>query len=1649
MEDAWGEALSRGGMLMTTTHRAGLLIVCVALLAVVILLPSGSGPIAQGLAAPPPAPDKKDKPPPDPDKLPGGSEALILPTDRQAKRRLEAAADYIKAQSWGDAVRLLQQVLDAPEDGLVPVRRPGKPGAEWGSARAEALRVLGSLPPQALEHYQVQFGAAAKARLEEARKESDPNLLDEVARRYPYTAAGLEALRLAASNRLDRGRFEEAAACFRLLLERQPDDRAAPATLFKAALAFHLADDRAESEQTWQRLAARVGPEGFRLGGQVVRLEQLRAEIDRFPVRPRRAGDVALFRGDARRSGEGAGGIAYLDPLWQRPTADHEATRDLVGRAVRAQEEATQPCLPGACPLLVGGKLIYRSYGGLCAVDPRTGTELWRAGLPASLDACLADPSAGKTVSVLAWAKQYAPGGTVTVAGLGALGGGGVLGGVNLGIGGGQTGPTVYAPPLVFENTALGTLSSDGRRVYAIDDVALPPPPVLLQEQPGVHRPLGPLGERLRYNRLLALDVLTGKPAWERGGEAPPPVRKPKPGAAPEDDLLGCYFLGPPLPVSGRLYVLVEKQGEVMLTCLDPVGGGFLWSQPLASVREKLLTDVGRRVQAVHLAFADGVLVCPTNAGAVLGIDVLSRSLLWAYVYHAPPAPAPDGGAPPAVPMAISPESGPLWKASVPILRDGKLLFTAADDTSLHCLNLRDGSLLWKTARTDDDLYLAAVCGDRVLVVGKTACRALNLADGSKTLWSLPTGVPSGQGILCGNVYYLPLQGRPLASASGLSGPLASASGLPDPLAGASGLCPGGLWAVDAVKGQVLARAEVRRGGAPGNLLFHDGDVLAQSVTAVAAYPQLRTKLAAISARLAQDPRDPAALAERGDLKLHQGDLEGAIADLRQVLAGRPPAGLLPATRDRLYEAMTRLLQRDFRAGERYLDEYRQLCRVPVPAGATPDERSRLEAEQLRRQTNLWCLQARGAERHATHPDDVLRAYVDLYGDDAVGQLVTVLDDPSVKARLDVWARSRVDAVLAAASGPGKQVGHDLVAQQWRQARSGGDAALARFAALFGSAGAEGRAARLLLAERLLADRQPGHTLAAELTLLRLRREADGPVLAARATEALARLLADKVQLEDALHYYRILARDFGGVVVRDGKTGADFLNELHSDKRFLPYFQAPSGWAGGRIQAQRPPDPSPQSDAPPRQDPAAPGGTPGPQVMTFQFEGERTPFLEKHVLVLDLLSSRLRLLDRATGAELWGDRLVLDSLRGSLIQNNGVGSVVPCPVQGHLAVLSLGAVVYGIDLLDRRVLWKKTLTDGPFLPDRMNVVVRDGDGDNYRSYQLVSVDRFGRGDTHVLGRLGPVGAGYVAVFTSAGLAALDPLTGETLWVRGDVAADAESFGDDRDLFLVERNASATRALRTLDGAVVAGVPAFGEQYGQKLKALGSRLLLADSGGEKLVLRLYDARSGKDLWKAETKDAVPIQSDDPMLAGWVGRDGQVALFDVRTGKQILRTKIDPAHVAAVKDVHLLRDARRFYLAFYTEPDAAAKLGDPSSCVNSMRCVPVNGMVYAFDRATGELCWFNRVASQMLVAEQFEQLPILLFADAVTRQEGGNPVQSLQVLSIDKETGKRLLGYTARNTANLFHTLQVDVRGKTIDLIGVSFRVRHFEAPPKK
>jgi hypothetical protein len=529
-------------------------------------------------------------------------------------RLLAAAGELIEQQKWVEAVQALQAILDASEDSLVSVTRAGpdgKPMARMVSSRLEAQRLLAALPEAGRAEYQNRVGDDAAQRLAQAKQLADPQLLADVARRYFYSTSGPEAVTLLATHHLNRDEPLLAALWFARLFERVPAEQASPSTLYRAALAFTRAGDKEKGEALWKQATGKLQKDGgLKINQQFVPLKQLREELDK-------AGKAAatnvvnwpICRGDAARTGAATGGAPFLEPIWTSSTLPIKAdvknwTEDNIKTAVNWHDQRGQPILHAFFLIVVNGKAIYRNYDGVYALNlQREGKLAWYSYTDGGLMALLTDPN--KKAYIDQWNQQFYR----------------------------QHGPF----GTLFENSMTGTLSSDGKRVLVVDDLALPPHPYLLRNFAfgGGQPTFGSLTDMVSRNSLKAYLVDSGKLIWELGGrfDKDDPAKGTK-----ASELAGSYFLAPPLPLDGKLYVLVDKQSELRLACLEaldtadrPAQPKVLWTQTLALTKEKMLFDFRRRIHAAHLAHGNGVLVCPTNTGAIIGVDLLTRNLLWAY----------------------------------------------------------------------------------------------------------------------------------------------------------------------------------------------------------------------------------------------------------------------------------------------------------------------------------------------------------------------------------------------------------------------------------------------------------------------------------------------------------------------------------------------------------------------------------------------------------------------------------------------------------------------------------------------------------------------------------------------------------------------------------------------------------------------------------------------------------------------------------------------------------------------------------------------------------------------------------------------------------------------------------------------------------
>ncbi len=324
------------------------------------------------------------------------------------------------------------------------------------------------------------------------------------------------------------------------------------------------------------------------------------------------------------------------------------------------------------------------------------------------------------------------------------------------------------------------------------------------------------------------------------------------------------------------------------------------------------------------------------------------------------------------------------------------------------------------------------------------------------------------------------------------------------------------------------------------------------------------------------------------------------------------------------------------------------------------------------------------------------------------------------------------------------------------------------------------------------------------------------------------------------------------------------------------------------------------------------------------------------------------------------------------------------------------------------------------------------------------------RGTNDRLGQIGAVTSSFVCLRTEDALLALDPVSGNVLWARSDLSNRTQIFGDERTIYLVDTRSDAetgaSRAIRGCDGASVQ-VPPFSSVFQQRPRVLGHRLVISeyDPTGA-LVLRLYDVPTGKDLWKKSMPpQTIVLKAEEPELLAYVDPKGVVTIVDLRLGREVFQANVAESHLNKVHSGLLLEDAGQYFVVL-NKPNEGSP---PASNFVTMRSAPVNGMVYAFDKPTGRMDWYVQVSTQMILLEQFQQLPMLLFS-ANCRVPAGGPGSVANVvatLSIDKRTGKRLWDSHGESTQppfarGAFYALRIDAKSGTIDLVAANYRLRH-------
>lgn len=753
--------------------------------------------------------------------------------DSNFERIQKRFGEYIEGEKFSEAVPLFHRLSNYDADFFTDERGTS-------SIRNVLDETFTKLPVNFRKLYELEYGGEAAFLVEEFERTRSRQSLVQAYRQFFHTQAGQQAAYLLGMNHLDQGNTHASCRAFGRLLKYGTDrDEYEPElSLLLAGCQYRLGDKVGASE-TLLALREKTNRSWIEFQGRRVPFFEKSLHVDDWysrhfdmqVVRTELPADVWLqARGDDRQN-------AISDPIapvslsnWKVRTVDtadfNDVTRangmirfmqDMIDRSII---DGT-PRLPAFRPLVVGDKAIIRAFGPLKAFDVKTGKQLWQT--------VTADEEFNYLVENMYQTPDVEPG---------------------------KYPPwDLFVTYRAWKDATTGSISSDGRRVFAIHDVGIPGMPNTAQLSAYRH-PLLP-GED---NLLRAYDLETGRFLWEVGGQR----------GDVQLDLAGTFFLGPPVAYEGRLYLLGDDSREIRLICVDPQTGKLVWTQPLVATLTTITHTPDRRLLGLTPSVSQGMILCPTGSGVVIAVDPDRAALLWKY--STLPEVAVKNGALVAQQQALWVARGitsvqqarPLridqnWVDSSIVASGKYIAIISATDDTLHLVDSTTGKAVWdEPRRRGHGLFLGGMDDEKVIIVGKNFIEGIKIQDGEEAWPPIPIDQPTGRGIRTGYLYHQPVLHENEKD-------------------------KGGVVTVDLRSGRILTRSHLPENRLAGNLAASNGIVVSATPVEMFAFHSVSDLQEELTDQFARN--DPTALTLKGEIELHLGNETQALEALRNSYA--------------------------------------------------------------------------------------------------------------------------------------------------------------------------------------------------------------------------------------------------------------------------------------------------------------------------------------------------------------------------------------------------------------------------------------------------------------------------------------------------------------------------------------------------------------------------------------------------------------------------------------------------------------------------------------------------------------------------------------------------------------------------------------------
>ena len=591
-------------------------------------------------------------------------EAVSVNVETQVVKTLETAREHMTEGQWEQAVPILQQLIDASGDTLVPMET----GRYWNTGSYCHL-LISLLPASGLEAYRSRVDGQAREWFEAGQNTLDEALLKRVVDTAFNSSFGDDALWLLGELAFERGQFAHARQYWQLLVpsvapaaddaEAAPADAVSPApvatgyltypdssltdaeVLARLVLCSTFEGDRERAEAELTVFQSRYPDASGELAGRSGRMAKLLGEMlvasRQWTITRTSGTDLCVPGGQPDRHGRPGGTPRTQELIWQRPLPRNRFPGPTKRTLLGVDDHSS------FFPLIHNNTVFTCDSDSIFAFDLETGRPKW------PLDG---DDDARIFTNIL---------------------------------------ERPLNPHLPSAGIAWYTMSLSEGRLYARMG-----PPIMRRSR----------NEGNAFSEIVGLDVS------HREGElvfhATSDVLDPE---TESPEATSWSFEGTPLVSHGRVYVSARRgspEDEVVVACFDADSSRLLWRRRVCASL-KNASDRFNLIGQNMLTLGDGRLFLATGTGAIVALDAETGRLLWVVTYESSDE------------ETVHELSDSRRHGLTPCVFHGGVVYVAPADSDLvYALDATAGQLVWRQQYPDRVLHIPGVVEGRLILSGQT-----------------------------------------------------------------------------------------------------------------------------------------------------------------------------------------------------------------------------------------------------------------------------------------------------------------------------------------------------------------------------------------------------------------------------------------------------------------------------------------------------------------------------------------------------------------------------------------------------------------------------------------------------------------------------------------------------------------------------------------------------------------------------------------------------------------------------------------------------------------------------------------------------------------------------------------------------------------